>query len=117
MLYAARRQDTKNRQNSLDDLSDEVKREWLDRQNQNWQTSFAHYTWALDNNIAKECARMVLPLATSTTLYMSGSVRSWIHYIELRSGPETQKEHRDIAQECKSIFVQCLPDVSKALGW
>ena len=117
VIYAARRQDLKNRQNSIDDIPDDIKREWEERQQQNWQTSFEHYMWALNNGIAKECARMVLPLGTATTLYMSGSVRSWIHYIELRSGPETQKEHRDLAEQCKAIFVQCLPDVSKALGW
>ena len=117
VLYAARRQDLKNRQNSIDDVEDAINSEWIRRQNENWRDSFAHYTWALDNGIAKECARMVLPLGTSTTVYMSGSVRSWIHYLELRCAPETQKEHRDLADQCKLIFVQSLPDVSKALGW
>ena len=116
-LYAARRQDTKNRQNSVDDLSDEVKQEWIDRQQANWQSSFEHYTWALDNGIAKECARFILPLGCATTLYMSGSIRSWIHYIELRSSNGTQKEHMDIAIECKELFKQQLPEVAAALGW
>jgi len=117
VLYAARRQDSKNRQNSVDDLTDEIKHEWLERQMANWKTSFEHYTWALDNGIAKECARFVLPLGTSTTLYMSGTLRSWIHYIELRTANGTQKEHADLAVECKKIFVQLFPDTSKALNW
>jgi thymidylate synthase (FAD) len=117
VVYAARRQDDKNRQNSIDDLTDEVKKEWQDRQLENWKRSFEHYTWALNNGIAKECARFVLPLGTATTLYMSGSVRSWIHYIELRSSNGTQKEHMDIAIECKEIFKQQLPGVALALGW
>jgi len=117
VIYAARRQDDKNRQNSIDDLSEEVKKEWEARQLENWQHAFAHYTWALDNDIAKECARFVLPLGTSTTLYMSGTLRSWIHYIELRTANGTQKEHADLAMECKKIFVQLFPDTSKALNW
>lgn len=117
VLYAARRQDTKNRQNSIDDLSEEVKKEWNDRQLQNWRNSFEHYTWALDNGIAKECARFVLPLGCATTLYMSGTIRSWIHYIELRASNGTQKEHMDIAIECKEIFKKELPEIAAALGW
>ena len=116
-LYAARRQDTKNRQNSVDDLEEAIKQEWLDRQQQNWKTSFEHYTWALNNGIAKECARFVLPLGTSTTMYMSGSIRSWIHYIELRASNGTQKEHMEIAEACKQVFKQQLPGVAAALGW
>lgn len=117
VIYAARRQDDKNRQNSIDDLSDEVKSEWESRQLANWKTSFEHYKWALDNGIAKECARMVLPLGTATTLYMSGTIRSWIHYIELRSAVETQKEHRDIAEAVKELFIKEMPNVSEALNW
>ena len=116
-LYAARRQDNKNRQNSIDDLTDEVKQEWLQRQEQNWKSSFEHYTWALDNGIAKECARFVLPLGCATTLYMSGSIRSWIHYIDLRAANGTQKEHMDIAIACKELFKQQLPEVAAALNW
>lgn len=117
ILYAARRQDQKHRQNSIDDLTDEVKQEWEQRQSQNWKNAFEHYTWALDNGIAKECARFVLPLQCGTTLYMSGSVRSWIHYIELRAANGTQKEHMDIALACKEIFKTELPQVAAALGW
>ena len=117
VIYAARRQDSKNRQNSVDDLSDDIKREWEERQLSNWKNSFEHYTWALDNGIAKECARFVLPLGCATTLYMSGSIRSWIHYIELRASNGTQKEHMDIAVECKDIFKRELPQVAVALNW
>jgi thymidylate synthase (FAD) len=117
VMYQARRQDNKNRQNSIDDLSDEVKQEWLKRQEENWKQSFEHYTWALNNGIAKECARSILPIGTGTTLYMSGSIRSWIHYIELRSSNGTQKEHMDIAIACKDIFKRELPAIAAALGW
>lgn len=117
VLYAARRQDVKNRQNSIDDLEESIKQEWLSRQQLNWQQSFEHYTWALDNGIAKECARFVLPLGCGTTLYMSGSIRSWIHYIELRAANGTQQEHMDIAIACKEVFVKELPGVAAALGW
>lgn len=117
IIYAARRQDDKNRQNSIDDLSDDVKREWEERQLSNWKRAFEDYTWALDNGIAKECARFVLPLGCATTLYMSGSIRSWIHYIELRASHGTQKEHMDIAVECREIFKKELPGVAEALGW
>ena len=71
----------------------------------------------LEDGVAKECARFVLPLATPTKLYMTGSVRSWVHYIELRSGHGTQKEHMDIANECKAIFTEQFPVVAKALDW
>jgi thymidylate synthase (FAD) len=116
-LYVARRQDAKNRQNSVDDLTEEIKQEWLVRQQQNWKQSFEHYTWALDNGIAKECARFVLPLGCNTTLYMSGSIRSWIHYIDLRASNGTQKEHMDIAIACKDIFKTELPDIAAAMDW
>lgn len=116
-IYAARRQDTKNRQNSIDDLPDNVKKEWEERQMQNWRTSFEHYQWALDNGIAKECARFILPLGCSTKMYMQGSIRSWIHYIELRCGNGTQKEHKDIADDAKRIFCEQFPIIAEALGW
>lgn len=116
-IYAARRQDDKNRQNSLDDLSDEIKAEWEVRQMDNWRRSFDHYQWALDNGLAKECARFVLPLGCATKLYMNGTIRSWLHYIELRSANGTQKEHMDIANMVKDIFVKELPVISKAMEW
>ena len=71
----------------------------------------------IKDGIAKECARFILPLATPTRLYMSGSLRSWITYIDLRSGNGTQKEHMIIANECKNIFVQQFPIIGEALGW
>jgi thymidylate synthase (FAD) len=117
VLYAARRQDVKNRQNSFDDLSEEIKQEWEDRQNDNWKRAFEHYTWALNNSIAKECARMVLPMQTGTRLYMKGTVRDWIFYILVRTDPTSQKEHRDIAEECKKLFCLYLPTTAEALGW
>ena len=79
--------------------------------------SQALYDDMINNGVAKECARFVLPLATPTKMYMNGTIRSWIHYINLRSGHGTQKEHMDIANKCKDIFIQQLPVVSEALGW
>ena len=117
IVYAARRQDDKNRQNSIDDLTEEVKQEWEQRQLANWKSSFEHYTWALDSGIAKECARFVLPLGCATTLYMSGTLRSWIHYIELRTANGTQQEHKEIALACKDIFVKEFPALASALTW
>lgn len=117
VIYAARRQDTKNRQNSIDDLSEEVKKEWEERQQINWQCAFEHYTWALDQGIAKECARFVLPLGCQTRLYMHGNVRNWIHYIDLRSANGTQAEHMEIAQQAKEIFKEQFPTIAEALDW
>ena len=117
VIYAARRQDIKNRQNSIDDLPDEVKREWEERQLDNWRRAFEHYQWALDHEIAKESARMVLPMQTATRMYMVGTLRDWIFYILIRSDPSTQKEHRDIALAVKDVFVREFPIISDALGW
>lgn len=75
------------------------------------------YDHLIKNGIAKECARMVLPLCTETTMYMKGSIRSWIHYIQIRAAQETQKEHREIAEKIKSIFISKFPNISQALGW
>jgi thymidylate synthase (FAD) len=112
-----RRQDTKNRQNSIDDFSEDMKQDlWL-KINDHFQASMELYKELLDKGVAKECARFVLPLATPTRIYMSGSVRSWIHYINLRSANGTQKEHMDIANECKTVFVEQFPVVSEALEW
>ena len=116
-LPELRRQDTKNRQNSIDDVDP-----WLIQKYQILiQDHFKHamdlYQEMLDNGIAKECARFVLPLATPTRLYMSGSVRSWIHYIELRSANGTQKEHMEIAEKAKCIFICQFPSIASALGW
>jgi thymidylate synthase (FAD) len=116
-IYAARRQDKKNRQNSIDDMPEEIKKEWEQRQLEVWRHCFEHYTWALNNDIAKEQARFVLPLNTKTKLFMNGSIRSWIHYLEVRDGNGTQKEHADIAKAIKTIFSDQLPIVANALGW
>ena len=112
-----RRQDTKNRQNSIDDFSDDMKQDlWL-KINDHFQASMELYKELLDKGVAKECARFVLPLATPTRLYMTGSVRSWIHYIDLRSAHGTQKEHMEIAEAIRCIFTCQFPAVSEALGW
>ena len=114
-LPELRRQDTKNRQNSIDDL-DPVVVEKLEKQmNTLFSSSLALYNQMLQSGVAKECARFVLPLATPTRLYMTGSCRSWIHYIQLRSAHGTQKEHMDIANSCKSFFLQYYPTVADAL--
>lgn len=115
--YAARRQDTKNRQNSIDDLPEEIKLEWLRRQEAHWERSMTHYMWALNNGIAKECARAVLPLQTATKIYMTGDIRTWMFYLKLRTDESTQLEHRVIAEAIKAIFIEQLPVISEALGW
>lgn len=115
--YEARRQDDKNRQNSIDDLAPDVKAEWLRRQEENFARCMQHYSWALSRGVAKECARAVLPMQTSTRLYMTGSIRSWIHYLLVRCGPDTQLEHQRIAKAIKTIFVAQFPIISLALGW
>lgn len=115
--YEARRQDTKNRQNSIDDMDDTTRNWFKWAQKETWDLQMKRYEDALQRGIAKEQARFLLPLNTATTLYMSGSVRSWIHYIQLRAGNGTQKEHMDIAVACKGIIAERFPDVSNALGW
>jgi len=116
-LPELRRQDTKNRQNSIDDL-DKAVIDSLNRQMETlFDSSMALYNQMLERGVAKECARFVLPLATPTRLYMTGSVRSWIHYIDLRSGHGTQKEHMDIANAAKKVFIEQFPAVAEALEW
>lgn len=115
--YGARRQDKTNRQNSIDDLPDEVDNWFLGAQEEVTQLAFKLYYEALDKGIAKECSRFLLPLSTQTKIYMNGSLRSWIHYIQLRQEESTQLEHREIALECKRIFCEQFPIVAKALGW
>jgi thymidylate synthase (FAD) len=116
-MFELRRQDNKNRQNSIDDISDEIKVKWNTKIREHFSKAKAIYDGMIVDGIAKECARFVLPLATPTRLYMSGSVRSWIHYIKLRSSNGTQKEHRIIAEEAKRVFSEQFPTVSEALGW
>jgi thymidylate synthase (FAD) len=116
-LPELRRQDNKNRQNSIDDLDKDV----VDKLNRQMITLFSSaqslYNQMVETGVAKECARMVLPLCTPTRIYMTGSVRSWIHYIDLRSAHGTQKEHMEIAEACKDIFKEQFPVVSEALEW
>ena len=112
-----RRQDTKNRQNSIDDLDVKLVRDYRIGIQKHFDNAMWLYKDMLDNGVAKECARFVLPLATPTRLYMTGSVRSWIHYIDLRSAHGTQKEHMDIAEGVRCIFGCQFPTVVEALGW
>jgi len=112
-----RRQDTKNRQNSIDDL-DPVMVDKLERQTKTlFDSAMALYGQMLDVGVAKECARMVLPLATPTKIYMTGSCRSWIHYIDLRTANGTQKEHMRLALDCRQVFKEQFPTVAEALEW
>jgi thymidylate synthase (FAD) len=112
-----RRQDHKNRQNSIDDLDGYKYNMYKTQIRELFAKSKHLYDLMIKDGVAKECARFVLPLATPTRLYMSGSVRSWVTYIQLRSGNGTQKEHMDIANRCKDIFVEQFPIISQALGW
>jgi len=112
-----RRQDNKNRQNSISDLSEELISEFNKKIKHQFNSNKQLYEEMLEAGIAKECARFVLPLATPTRIYMTGSCRSWIHYINLRTANGTQKEHMDIAKECKNIFSKEYPIVSSALNW
>jgi len=112
-----RRQDTKNRQNSTDDLGSDLKETMSLMIKKHFEESLNIYNLLLAQGVAKECARFVLPQATMTRLYMSGSIRSWIHYIDLRAGHGTQSEHMEIANFCKNIFVEQFPTISSALEW
>ena len=116
-LPELRRQDSKNRQNSIDDLEPEVVDKFNRQMNTLFSSAFGLYNQMLEVGVAKECARFGLPLATPTRLYMTGSCRSWIHYINLRSAHGTQKEHMDIANACKKVFVKKFTAVSDALEW
>ncbi len=115
--YEARRQDQKNRQNSIDDLDAQAKA-WFDyAQQHTWTIAKEFYDQALELGIAKECARMVLPLNTETTLYMNGTIRSWIHYLRARTHPSAQLEHRVIAEEIQDLLSGHLPIIAEAMGW
>ena len=114
---ALRKQDTKNRQNSTDDLDEFIKQDIEVTITAHFDQAEKLYKRMLEAGVAKECARMVLPLATPTRLYMTGSCRSWVHYINLRSAHGTQKEHMDIAHECRKVFTEQFPVVSEALEW
>ncbi len=112
-----RRQDTKNRQNSLSDLAPGVVKTYGDKISKHFDDAMYLYNNLLDSGVAKESARFVLPLATPTRIYMTGTCRSWIHYINLRTANGTQQEHMDIAEQCREVFTTVFPDVAEALGW
>ena len=116
-LPELRKQDLKNRQNSTDDLDPEIVEKLNKQMITLFSSSKALYEQMLSQGVAKECARMVLPLATPTRIYMTGSCRSWIHYINLRSAHGTQKEHMEIAEGCRKVFTEQFPAVSEALEW
>ena len=116
-LPQLRKQDTKNRQNSTDDLDEFLVQDFQLEMTKLFESSMKLYNKMLEQGVAKECARFVLPLATPTRLYMTGSCRSWIHYINLRSAHGTQREHMDVVEKARSIFTEQFPSVSEALGW
>ena len=116
-LFELRRQDNKNRQNSIDDIDPFLIQKYEVKIEKHFQKAMKIYQEMLKDGIAKECARFVLPLATPTRLYMTGSIRSWIHYIDLLSAHGTQKEHTQVVNEIKSIFINKFPIVSQALEW
>ena len=116
-LPELRSQDEKNRQNSIDDVDPKIVEKYNVKMRKHFDASIDLYKEMLHDGIAKECARFVLPLATPTRLYMTGSCRSWIHYIKLRSAHGTQKEHIDLVEEVRKVFVGQFPIVSQALDW
>ena len=116
-LRELRRQDSKNRENSTNDLEPELIEKFEKQMITLFSSSKSLYEQMLSQGVAKECARMVLPLCTPTRIYMTGSCRSWVHYINLRSAHGTQKEHMQIAEECRKIFIEQFPNVSEALEW
>ena len=116
-LHELRSKDLKNRQNSVDDVDSAIVEKYNAKMRKHFDASIDLYKEMLHDGIAKECARFVLPLATPTRLYMTGSCRSWIHYIELRSAHGTQKEHMDLVENVRKVFVEQFPTVSEALGW
>jgi len=110
-----RRQDTKNRQNSVDDLNQFTVQDFQLKASQLFEMSQHLYQEMLTAGVAKECAREVLPLATPTRLYMHGTLRSWLHYCDLRCGNGTQAEHKQIADSVKAIIFEQTPDIAKAM--
>ena len=116
-LPELRSQDLKNRQNSVDDVDPTVVATFNKEMREHFDKSIDLYKKMLHAGVAKECARFVLPLATPTRIYMTGSCRSWVHYIDLRSGHGTQQEHKEIAEACREVFIEQFPIVSEALEW
>jgi thymidylate synthase (FAD) len=111
-----RRQDTKNRQNSIPDLEPDVVEAFQQRTRMLYAEAQELYDDMLEYGVAKECARKVLPMNSPSRIYMHGTLRSWIHYLELRSANGTQKEHMDIAIECKNIFNEQFPMIAEAIN-
>jgi len=116
-LPELRLQDHKNRQNSIDAIDPWKKQKYEILMQNHFKQGMELYQQMLEDDIAKECARFVLPLAVGTKLYMTGNLRSWIHYINLRTANGTQKEHMDIAELCKKHFICQFPTISEALDW
>jgi len=116
-LPELRRQDSKNRQNSINDLAPGAVKDYQNKIAKHFDDAIWLYNNMLDSGVAKECARFVLPIATPTRIYMTGSCRSWIHYINLRTSNGTQKEHMKVAEDCRDIFVDVFPEVAQALEW
>ena len=115
VLPELRRQDTKNRQNSIDDLPEETVDYYKQRIDDYFRQGVALYESLLHSDVAKECARSVLPMNTVTRLYMSGTIRSWLHYVDLRGDNGTQKEHMTIARSVGEILDTELPTVARAM--
>lgn len=116
-LPELRRQDNKNRQNSIDNLSEQDQEYWNERMKVIFASTMALYKEMLAAGIAKESARFILPEVMPTRMYMTGDIRSWIHYLDVRSANGTQKEHMEVAQKCRDIFIRELPIIAEALGW
>ncbi len=114
---ALRKQDKKNRQNSTNDLPPGMVQEYQDKIEKHFEDAMHLYNNLLDNGVAKESARFVLPLSTPTRIYMTGTCRSWIHYINLRTANGTQQEHMELAEQCREVFTTVFPDVAQALEW
>lgn len=115
--FEARRQDTKNRQNSISDMSEEDQAWFKQAQKDNWEYSQSLYREGLQRDIAKECVRALCPSQTTTTMYMTNNIRGWISYLNTRCSESTQREHRDIAEGIKHLFIQEIPEIKEACGW
>lgn len=117
IVYAGRRKGSKNRQSSIDDLPEDLQEWWVRTQKRVADFAFDLYKEAQERGVALECARFLLPLSTETRLYMSGSLRSWIHYLEQRTDEHTQWEHRELALAAKQLFIEEFPVIAEALEW
>lgn len=117
LTFEIRRQDNKNRQSSHDDLPEAVRSDYVSRTQKVIDDAWALYEDMIENGVARETARRILPLCTPTTFYMSGNIRSWIHYIDLRTQPGTQKEHRDVAIAIRNVLAPKLPIIAEVLEW